>query len=129
MNKYFYPALFSKEGDAYNVKFIDFDDIYTFGIGFDDAYYMAQDALYNMLPEYKDNLPNPTYNYMNIEVKENEFITMVELDVLEHENKISSKIVNTTVTMPEWLKNLADMKGINFSKLLQESIKKELNLL
>lgn len=129
MNKYFYPALFSKEGDAYNVKFIDFDDIFTFGVGFDDAYYMAQDALYNMLPEYKDNLPEATYNYMNIDVKDNEFITMVELDVLEHEKRISSKTVNTTVTMPEWLKNLADMKGINFSKLLQESIKKELNLL
>lgn len=129
MKKYFYPALFSKEGDAYNVKFIDFDNIFTFGVGFDDAYYMAQDALYNMLPEYKNNLPEPTYDYMNIDVKDNEFITMVELDVLEHERKISSKIVNTTVTMPEWLKNMADMKGINFSKLLQESIKKELNLL
>lgn len=129
MNKYFYPALFSKEGDAYNVKFIDFDNIFTFGVGFDDAYYMAQDALYNMLPEYKNNLPDPTYDYMNISVKDNEFITMVELDVLEHERKISSKTVNTTVTMPEWLKNLADTKGINFSKLLQESIKKELNLL
>jgi len=129
MNKYFYPALFSKEGDAYNVKFIDFDNIFTFGVGFDDAYYMAQDALYNMLPEYKNNLPEPTYDYMNIDVNDNEFITMVELDVLEHERKISSKTVNTTVTMPEWLKNMADMKGINFSKLLQESIKKELNLL
>ena len=129
MKKYFYPALFSKEGDAYNVKFIDFDNIFTFGVGFDDAYYMAQDALYNMLPEYKNNLPEPTYDYMNIDVKDNEFITMVELDVLEHERKISSKIVNTTVTMPEWLKNMADMKGINFSKLLQERIKKELNLL
>lgn len=129
MNKYFYPALFSKEGDAYNVKFIDFDNIFTFGVGFDDAYYMAQDALYNMLPEYKNNLPEPTYDYMNINVKDNEFITMVELDVLEHERKISSKTVNTTVTMPEWLKNMADTKGINFSKLLQESIKKELNLL
>lgn len=31
--------------------------------------------------------------------------------------------------MPEWLKNLADTKGINFSKLLQDSIKNELNLL
>ena len=129
MNKYFYPALFSNEGDAYNVKFIDFDNIFTFGVGFDDAYYMAQDALYNMLPEYKNNLPEPTYDYMNINVKDNEFITMVELDVLEHERKISSKTVNTTVTMPEWLKNMADTKGINFSKLLQESIKKELNLL
>ena len=90
---------------------------------------MAQDALYAMLPEYKDNLPKPTFNYMDMKVNDNEFITMVELDPVEHEKKISSKIVNTTVTMPEWLKNLADMKGINFSKLLQKSIKDELNLL
>ena len=125
----FYPAIFSKEGDAYNVKFIDFDNIFTYGIGFNDAYYMAQDALYAMLPEYKDNLPEPTYDYMKIKVKDNEFITMVELDPIEHEKRISSKTVNTTVTMPEWLKNLADTKGINFSKLLQDSIKKELNLI
>ena len=129
MKKYFYPAIFSKEGDAYNVKFIDFDNIFTYGIGFNDAYYMAQDALYAMWPEYKDNLPEPTYDYMKIKVKDNEFITMVELDPIEHEKRISSKTVNTTVTMPEWLKNLADTKGINFSKLLQDSIKKELNLI
>ena len=129
MKKYFYPAIFSKEGDAYNVKFIDFDNIFTYGIGFNDAYYMAQDALYAMLPEYKDNLPEPTYDYMKIKVKDNEFITMVELDPIEHEKRISSKTVNTTVTMPEWLKNLADTKGINFSKLLQDSIKKELYLI
>ncbi len=129
MKKYFYPAIFSKEGEAYNVKFIDFDNTFTFGMGLEDAYYMAQDALYNMLPEYKDNLPTPTLDYMNIETKENEFVSIVELDPIEHEKKISSKTVNTTVTMPEYLKNLADMKGLNFSKLLQESIKKELNLL
>lgn len=60
MKKYFYPAIFSKEGEVYNVKFIDFDDVFTYGVGFDDAYYMAQDALYAMLPEYKDRLPKPT---------------------------------------------------------------------
>ena len=129
MKKYFYPAIFSKEGEAYNVKFIDFDNIFTYGVGFNDAYCMAQDALYAMLPEYKDNLPTPTFDYMNIKIKDGDIITMVELDPIEHEKTISSKTVNTTVTMPEWLKNLADMKGINFSKLLQESIKKELNLL
>ena len=103
MKKYFYPAIFSKEGETYNVKFLDFEDVFTFGEGFDDAYYMAQDALYNMLPEYKDNLPEPTFDYMNIKTEGNEFITMVELDLVEHEKKISSKTVNTTVTMPEWL--------------------------
>lgn len=129
VKKYFYPAIFSKEGKAYNVKFLDFDDIFTFGEGFSDAYYMAQDALYNMLPEYKDKLPEPTFDYMKIKVKENEFITMVELNLIEHEKKLSKKTVNTTVTMPEWLKNLADVNGLNFSKILQEGLKKELNLL
>lgn len=129
MKKYFYPAIFSKEGEAYNVKFIDFDNIFTYGVGFDEHIIWHQDALYAMLPEYKDNLPEPTYDYMKLKVEDNEFITMVELDPVEHEKRISSKTVNTTVTMPEWLKNLADTKGINFSKLLQESIKKELNLL
>lgn len=129
VKKYFYPAIFSKEGKAYNVKFLDFDDIFTFGEGFSDAYYMAQDALYNMLPEYKDKLPEPTFDYMKIRVKENEFITMVELNPIEHEKKLSKKTVNTTVTMPEWLKNLADVNGLNFSKILQEGLKKELNLL
>ncbi len=65
---------------------------------------------------------------MKIKVKSNEFISTVLLDPIEHEKKISSKSVNTTVTMLEWLKNLADTKGINFSKSLQDSIKKELNL-
>ena len=128
MNNYFYPAIFSKEGNSYNVRFIDFDNIFTFGNGLNEAYYMAQDALYNMLPEY-EVLPVPTYNYMNIKVGKDEFITMVELDVLEHERKISSKTVKTTVTMPEWLKLLAEAKGINFSKILQKVIKEELNLL
>ena len=90
---------------------------------------MAQDALYNMLPEYKDKLPNPTYDYMKIKLNDGDFVTMVELDPIEHERKISSKTVNTTVTMPEWLKKLADNKGLNFSKILQEGLKKELNLL
>ena len=129
MKRYFYPAIFSKEGNAYNVKFLDFENIFTFGDSFDDAYYMAQDALYAMLPEYKDKLSQPTFDYMKIKVNSNEFITMVELDPVEHEKKISSRTVKTTVTMPEWLKNLADTKGINFSKLLQDSIKNELNLL
>lgn len=128
MNNYFYPAKFSKEGNAYNVTFLDFDNVFTFGIGFEDAYYMAQDALYNILPDLKE-LPIPTYDYMHIKVKKDEFITMVELNTFEHEQKLSNKTVKTTVTMPEWLKKLAESKGINFSKVLQKGLKSELNLL
>ena len=88
MNRYFYPAIFTKEGNKYNVNFIDFKDIFTFGDNFEDAYHMAQDALYNMLSEYKDNLPKPTYDYRDLKIGFNEFIIVVCLNILEHEKKI-----------------------------------------
>ena len=91
MKKYFYPAIFSKEGKNYNVKFVDFDNIFTFGIGFEDAYYMAQDVLYNMLPEYEDNLPEPIFDYTAVKKNDDECIVIVELDVNKHEKKISRK--------------------------------------
>lgn len=128
MKKYFYPAKFQKEGEFYNVKFIDFDNIFTYGKGFEDAYYMAQDALYNMLPEYK-KLPEPTYNYMKIPVEKDEFITMIELNPLEHEKKLSNATVQTTVTMPLWLKEMAEKNNISYSQILQKAIKEELNIL
>ena len=89
---------------------------------------MAQDVLFNILLEYKKKLPAPTLNYMKYEVDENEIISMVELDVIEFEKKISKKVVNTTVTMPQWLKEIAERNGINFSKALQEKLKQELDI-
>ena len=128
MDTYFYPAKFTEENGAYNVEFIDFDNVFTFGSDFKEAYFMAQDVLFNMLPEYKVK-PKPTLDYMKIDVKPNEFITLVELNMLKHEQAISKKVVNTTVTMPQWLKNLAEEKGLNYSKILQDGLKRELNIL
>ncbi len=128
MQTYFYPAKFKKEGNSYSVEFIDFDNVFTFGDSFEDAYFMAQDVLFNMLPEY-ENKPEPTLDYMNIKVEPDEFITLVDLNLTQHERAISKKVVNTTVTMPQWLKTLAEEKGLNYSKILQDGIKRELNML
>ncbi len=42
---YLYPAIFQKEGAAYNVRFPDFDGCYTCGDDLKDAFCMAEDAL------------------------------------------------------------------------------------
>lgn len=80
MNKCFYPAIFSKEKEYYNVRFIDFDDIFNFGIGFDNAYYMAKDALSLRLLDYDNKLPVPTIDYKNVKLKNDEFIVLVGLN-------------------------------------------------
>ena len=127
-NILYYPARFKWEDDHVLVSFIDFDNVFTFGKDFDDAYRMAQDVLYNFIIELNENLPKPTLNYTNFKTETNEIISIVQLDFFEHDRKVSKKTVNTTVTMPQWLKDLAERQGINFSKALQEKLKEELNL-
>ena len=51
-----------------------------------------------------------------------------EIEVINKDIKEEEKVVNTTVTMPLWLKEMARKKGLNFSKILQEKLKQELNI-
>ena len=127
-NILYYPARFKWDDEHVLVSVIDFDNVFTFGKDFDDAYHMAQDVLYNFIIELNENLPKPTLNYTNFKTETNEIISIVQLDFFEHDRKVSKKTVNTTVTMPQWLKDLAERQGINFSKALQEKLKEELNL-
>ena len=134
MKKLYYPAIFTKEDKGYSVQYLDFEIGYTFGETLEEAYYMAQDVLYAILDEY-DELPNPTLDYMNIKIEEDEsvkkeyyFITIVELDLQLHKKRISKKSVNTTVTMPEWLKETAEANNINFSEIIQKGIKEKLGI-
>lgn len=60
MAKYIYPAIFSREGSFYNIRFPDIENCYTQGESLQDAYEMASDVLcltlYNLEEE---NAPIP----------------------------------------------------------------------
>lgn len=43
-------------------------------------------------------------------------------------NELDSRKVKTNVTLPAWLKEEAEKKSVNFSKLLEEALKDYLNL-
>ena len=45
MAKYIYPAVFTKEGNFYTVRFPDLESCYTQGDSLQDAYEMASDVL------------------------------------------------------------------------------------
>ena len=127
MKKLYYPAKFVKEEKGYFVQYLDFENVFTQGEDLEDAYYMAKDALFGML-DFIEEMPTPTFDYNKIKLNNGEFITLVELDVEEHAKLLSNKVVKTTVTMPEWLKRKGENNGVNFSQLLQEKLKEELNL-
>ena len=109
------------------VDFIDLKGCSTFGNSISEAYIMAQDALGLYLSDLQD-FPKPTIPYNHINLKNNQFISIVEIDLLEYRKKYSNIAVKKTLSIPTWLNTMAEKNDINFSQLLQKALKKELNI-
>lgn len=125
LKKLFYPAVFTPEDDGgYSVAFPDLDGCFTQGETIEDAYKMAFDALglaIDFLECEKRTIPSPS-TPNEIKLNENEFVVIIEFDMLEYQKKHNSKSVKKTLTIPQWLNEEAMAKNINFSQVLQEAL-------
>lgn len=131
MAKYVYPAIFTKEKTGlYSVEFPDIDGCVTCGDDLADALYMAQDVLAFTLYDYerdKKTVPTPS-DPDSIEVTNGSFVNCVLCDTLEYQKRNNNKAVKKTLSIPEWLNELATNAGINFSQVLQDALKAQLNV-
>lgn len=129
MAKYIYPAVFEKEDDQYSISFPDLPNCFTQGEDLQDALEMTQDALclvlYHMEKEGKE-IPAAT-DIKKIEVSDNAFVTLIDCDTFEYEKFYKSKAVKKTLTIPEWLNDMAVKENINFSNVLQNALMEQLN--
>ena len=118
--KIVYPAIFTydKDNNCYLVDFIDFN-CSTFGETVQDAFFMAEEAM-GLYFEDEMEYPKSTNDLNKIDLKENQFISLVGVDMIEYYKRHSNKSVKKTLTIPEWLNNLAESYNINFSQVLQE---------
>lgn len=131
MAKYIYPAIFTQENNnGYSVHFPDLESCYTQGDDLQDAMEMAQDilclTLYNLEKDNKD-IPAPS-TPTEISVCENSFISLIIADTLEYRKFYDNKAVKKTLTIPNWLNELAIQNNINFSNVLQNALMEEMHL-
>lgn len=125
-----YPAIFTKvndEGGYYIIDFIDLKNCITEGETIQEAYYMAQDAMGLFLDDLV-KFPDPTLDFSNIKLKNNQFISFVGIDMDYYRKKFNNKSVKKTLSIPSWLDTIAEKENINFSQLLQEAIKNKLEI-
>lgn len=129
--KVFYPALFHEEDNGFWVSFPDIPEALTEGDNMDDAVEMAKDALGISLVSYEEEqteFPKPS-DPRSVKVEnESEFVVMIELDYLEYKKKNYAKTIKKTVTIPEWLNEMALEEKINFSAVLQDGLKEKLKV-
>lgn len=126
MKKKVYPAIFTYDGEYYNVNFIDLS-CSTFGKSIEEAFNMAQEAMGLYLEDCKE-YPAVTQELSRIKLNKNEFIALIDIDMEEYYKKHSNKSIKKTLSIPEWLNTEAEKKKINFSQVLQEALKVKLEL-
>ena len=130
MAKYVYPAVFTPEEGGYTVNFPDFESCYTDGDNLEDALEMAADVLcltlYDM-EERGETIPEPT-TIKDVKVTGDQFVSLVNCDTVEYRKFFENNAFRNTLTIPNWLNTIAERKGVNFSLVLQNALKQELNI-
>ena len=91
---------------------------------------MAKDVLGLYMADIEDEkeeIPAAT-KLSEIKTKKNQRSVLVEVWMPTIRKAINNKAVKKTLTIPQWLDQRAKEQDINFSYVLQEALKKELNI-
>ena len=130
MRKLTYLAVFeTDENPGIGVYFPDVPGCVSLGDNFDHALSMAKEALsLHIYGMEKDGEPLPARSEKMPEFGAGEMVVPVTIfpDIVRDE--MNSRREKTTVTIPRWLKNVAEAEGLNYSRLLETAIKERLGI-
>lgn len=132
MSLIFYPAIFHKDEDSYWVEFPDLEGCFTRGKDMEEAYNNAKEALGLYLDkdgDLYDRVINKPSKVMDV-IKNNKdsLVLIIEYDSLNYGKKYKNKSVKKTLSIPEWLNDIAIKNNVNFSSVLQEALIEKLRL-
>lgn len=128
--RYFYPAIFVYEPEQEIAVLFPDLDVATSGVDEEDALLSARELLGCVLYGLEEDgevIPHPT-SLADIHQKENERVVLIDVYMPTVRMAQVNKAVNRTVTLPAWLNAEAMEKGINFSQVLQDALKKTLHV-
>ena len=123
---YTFKAVFTAEQNgAYSVRFPMLDGCYTQGNSFDEARNMALDAmslhLYGM---EQDGEPIPESDIDAVyALDEGEMIVPVVAWMTPYRDAMENRAVKKTLSIPAWLNDAAEQRGVNYSQILQAALK------
>ena len=129
-DSYIFPAVFGKTATGYSVHFPDLPGCITVGKTLEEAHRMSREAmglhLWSMEKDGEDIPENTPVD--QIELDTGELVGLVEVWMMPIRAELDSRAVKKTLTIPFYLNSLAEKRKINFSRVLQTALKKELGI-
>lgn len=130
-DRYIYPAVFHYNDDGISVYFPDLPGCLTFGENQEEAFLMARDVLAGYLAvteEEGDPIPKPESAEMPALDASCERLLLIEAWMPPYRSDYAYRAVKKTVTLPRWLEEAAAERRVNFSRVLQEALMRELGI-
>lgn len=131
LDKYIFPAIFEPgEEHGYCITFPDLPGIITSGETIEESLANAKEALelhlYG-LEEEEEKIPAASSPHTMV-IPKGAFVSLVEVWMPLVRDEMANKAVKKTLTIPKWLNDAAERHNVNYSRLLQESLKRHLGI-
>ena len=126
--KYIYSALFEMKPNKVYARVPDLPGCITTGDNLEDAIEQITDAASIWLVSAEDDgeeIPTATAQASLKHNKKTEY-SLIQIDTLAYRAKTDTRSVRKNVSLPAWMAALAEKRGINCSKVLQNALKKQL---
>lgn len=129
-DKYIYPAVFDYAEDGISIEFPDLPGCFSCADTDEQALLMAEEVLglyMENLESDGETIPEPTV-LKDLLVDGNQKTVLISVWMPLVRKAINNKSIKKSVTIPQWLDMMAREQDINFSYVLQEALKRELNI-
>ncbi len=121
---YAYTAVITNIDNVYYAKVPDVPGCITTANSLSEAIDLITDALCGCLVVLEDEGINPAVPtpQSDIEHEPSAVLTIIRADTIKYRSMTDTKSVRKNVSLPAWMSHLADKKGINCSKVLQDAL-------
>lgn len=125
--RYIYSAVFTpaEDGSRFYARIPDLPGCITTGKDLQDAIDQITDAASGWLvvaeDEGLDIAPATPQNLLPHQ--EGDVLSLIRVDTIAYRAQTDTRAVRKNVSLPAWMADLADRRGINCSQLLQESLR------
>lgn len=128
--KYTFTAIFTptEDGTEYYAKVPDLPGCVTTGEDLEDAVEQITDAAscWLVVAEDKGN-PIPAATAQDaMEHTPGTVFSLIRIDTIAYRSLTDTRAVRKNVSLPAWMSDLADKRGINCSKVLQDALRQQL---
>lgn len=123
---YNYTAVITESNGKFYAKVPDINACITTGKSFDEVVSLITDALNGCLTVLEDQgiAPAAPTPQSQIEHSADATLTVIHADTIRYRADTDTRAVRKNVSLPAWMATLADKRGINCSKVLQDALLK-----